>query len=341
MSHFTHIFRKLGFFIGLICLAQSSLAQAIGGNTVYNFISLPYTAKATALGGMNISRLGSDIGLAMCQPALLDPEMDGQMQLSVKPYFAGINQYDLSTVKYHPKHHIVWSGALHYMDYGTIQSTDMAGNLLGTIRPQDYMLQSSIATDYKNNFHFGATLKLIHSNYANYRSLGVAMDVGLNYVPYNGLSQASILVSNMGAQIKKNNYPGTLPFNIIIGYSKKLEQAPLQFSITAQRMSVWNTSYNDAVFNRMEGLTAPNEWKNVLNHLILGAEWSIGNQVHLNLGYNFLRRNELNIQNQTNGMNGFSSGFHLELNKTMVQYANSFFQHQLSHHITIIHRIKK
>ncbi|MFN5254020.1 MAG: hypothetical protein ACK5BD_07805, partial [Chitinophagaceae bacterium] len=55
--------------------------QAIGGNTVFNFITLSPSAKTTALGGLNISHLNADLGMAVHQPAFLNQEMNGQLHL--------------------------------------------------------------------------------------------------------------------------------------------------------------------------------------------------------------------------------------------------------------------
>jgi hypothetical protein len=342
MSKITHAVQKLGFFISLLFASHLLQAQALGGNAVFNFVTLPYTAKATALGGINISALGNDLGLAMYNPALLDPEMDRSIQLSIKPYYASVHQYDLSGAKMHPNKNIVFGWGLHYMDYGTINMTDNAANSMGTLRPVDYALQWGAATTYKKQFHIGANIKFIQSNYGLYKSNGVAMDVGLSYIPYSGLSQASILVNNMGVQLRKyGTNREDLPFNIIAGYSKKLENAPFQFAITAQRLSVWNTSYNDTSLNIAEGQSSPSTMRNLFNHLILSSQLYIGSQLTVDLGYNFLRRYDLNLQNQVNGLNGFSSGLTVRINNTQVQYANAFFQNNVNHHCTIVYTFNK
>jgi len=82
-------------FITFFVSTFSLRAQSANANEVYQFLNLPYSAKATSLGGINISQLGSDMGLAMYNPALLDPSMDKNIHLSVKSYFSNIQQYDL------------------------------------------------------------------------------------------------------------------------------------------------------------------------------------------------------------------------------------------------------
>ena len=106
---------KLGVFILAIffcsptIMAQTTIGN-IGGkesNAVYNFLNLPYSAKASALGGINISRIQPDLGLAMYNPSLLTPSMDSWLHLSVKPYLADIKQYDFSGANYLENKNIV------------------------------------------------------------------------------------------------------------------------------------------------------------------------------------------------------------------------------------------
>ena len=316
-------------------------AQSIGGNAVFNFVTLSPSAKMTALGGNNISHLEGDLGMASYQPAFLNSSMDGQIHLSVKPYLASINQYNFNASKFLKNSNTTIAWGVQYMDYGTIPMTDIAGNELGTIRPNEYVLQVSAATNYKSNIHIGSTLKFIQSKFGIYQSNGVAADVGLIYKPYNGLSQWAILVNNIGVQLKKFNQKENLPFNITAGVSKKLANAPFEFSLTAQRLTIWDNAYNDPAFNSIEGYSSPNKYQNLFNHLILGSTLQIGNSVSVLLGYNFLRRYDLNLQNQANGLNGFSAGCTFSVNYIQVQYANAFFQNNLNHHLTILYQFGK
>lgn len=337
-----YFMQKLGFSIGF-CLFYSihSFAQNTGGNATYNFLTLPYSAKASALGGMNISSIGNDLGLAMFNPSMLSPEMDGELHLSIRPYYANIQQYDFSGANLWTQKDWMIGWGVHYMDYGSMKMTDAAGNELGSIRPFDYAAQISMATRYIKNVQLGATLKWMQSNYGMYKSNAMAMDIGLRYTSSNELNQASVLLTNMGAQLKTYTTKEDLPFNLIIGWSKKLEKAPIQFSLTAQRLSVWNNAYYDFNFSNQEGYKAPGSLQNIFNHVLLGAETYIGNQVDLDFGYNFIRRFDLNIENQQNWFNGFSTGLGLQLTRTKIQYGNAFFQRNLYHHFSIIYSLKK
>ncbi len=346
MSNYIHYTKKLGLFIYITCIVlvlniKIVNAQTTAGNAIYNFLSLPYSAKVTSLGGVNISSMENDIGMAMYNPSLLLPTMEKTLTLSVKPYFAGIQQYDFMHVNYWEKKKITWSTGVHYMNYGNINMTDLAGNEIGTMHPVDYALQFSAARDYIQHFSIGASIKFIHSNYGLYKSNGLAMDIGLKYLSENQLNQGSILVNNMGMQFDNGHSQQELPFNIIVGWSRKLANAPLQFSLTADRLSVWNNVYYDPVYAQTQGETAPNNLQNLINHLTVATELYIGQQIDFDLGYNFIRRYDLNIQNQSNGLNGFATGFGIKLERMNFQYGTSFFQQNSYHHFTVVYKTKK
>jgi hypothetical protein len=150
----------------------------------------------------------------------------------------------------------------------------------------------------------------------------------------------SVLIKNLGTQLKTYGNKEELPFNLILGWTKKLENAPFQFSLTAEKLSLWNLAYNDTSFNAQQGYTNPGSLQNLFNHLILASEVFIGEQVSINLGYNFMRRFDLNIQGQQNALNGFSSGLALQLQRLELQYGNAFFQKNMYHHFSLMYNLK-
>jgi hypothetical protein len=337
---------KLGFFIacyfhsGGFIGGNTLFAQSTSGNAVYQFLKLPYSAKATSLGGLNISAIGNDLGLAMTQPALLTTNLDGELQVSVKPYFAGIQQYDLNGANKIKSDWVVGWG-VHFMDYGSIAQTDNVGNEFGSVNPNEYSIQVGIAKTYLDNFYFGTQIKFIQSNYGQYRSNGIAMDVGVRYLSPNSLSQWSILLKNVGTQLKYFQVKEELPLNLILGWSKKLANAPLQLSVTAERLSVWNDNYYDLDFYNSEGYKKPGSLQNLFNHLVLGSQLYFGQSFELDLGYHFARRFELNLPNQPNSLNGLSAGFGFPYKRVQFQYGTGFFQKNSYHHFTLQYALKQ
>jgi len=164
----------------------------------------------------------------------------------------------------------------------------MAGNRFGDFRPSDYVVQVSAARQYMENWHYGATLKFIQSNYGQYRSSGVAMDLGVSYADTASLLQASLVVKNMGTQLTA--YTGTgkgdLPFDLQVGISKRLAKAPVQFSLTAHHLHQFDISYHDTAFNNDNGFDLNQKdskftFDKLFRHIVLGVQVYITDKIEL------------------------------------------------------------
>jgi hypothetical protein len=316
----------------LLFFFSKATGQTLGGNSIFNFLKLSNTPQLTALGGVNISQPSNDVGLAFNNPALLKPEMHTQMNVVFNSFYGGIKVYHLTLAYHHPKLNTNFAWGIHYFDYGNVPQTDASGNVLGKFHPTDWVMQLSASRSYLERWNYGATLKYISSNYGQYRSNGIATDVGVLYQDSAKLFSASVLVKNAGFQLKK--YQGTeadeLPFDLQIGLTKRLKSAPFSFSITAQRVHQFDIRYNDTTFNNDNGFSNSKDKKftagKLLDHLVLATTVYLGDRVEAQIGYNFLRRRELNIGNAGNGLNGFSVGAGVLLGKLQVRYARAYYQ---------------
>jgi hypothetical protein len=321
----------------LLVLPALTQSQTLGGNNIYNFLKLSNAPQLTGLGGINISNQTNDIGLAFNNPALLRPAMHTQASLVFNSFYAGIKSYHLLTGFRHEASQTTFAAGVNYLHYGSITQTDMAGNTLGNMRPLDYVIQVSAARAYGERFHYGATLKFIHSSYGIYRSSALAMDIGVTYTDTAYGLQASLVMKNMGGPLKK--YAGTvsadLPFDLQLGISKKLANAPLQFSATIFQAHRFNTLFSDSLYNEENGMDDGNGKKyifdKIFRHIILAAQVYVGDKVELSAGYNYLRRQELKIGNAGNGLNGFSIGAGILLKKIQVRYARSYYQNNTAY----------
>lgn len=164
---------------------------------------------------------------------------------------------------------------------------------------------------YRERFHIGTAVKFNQSNYGPFRSSGIAVDVGLTYQDTINQWRAAFLIKNMGTQLV--TYGGgakeELPFDVQAGISKRLANAPIQFSLTAHNLHRLRILYNDTAFNASEGdLRTGGFIQKTFAHLILSAQFYIGDKVEASLGYNFLRRQDLNVFNAASGLNGLTGG---------------------------------
>lgn len=308
------------------------MGQTLGGNAVFNFLKLSNTPQLTALGGVNVSQPSNDVGLVFNNPALLRPSMHTQLNAVFNNFYGGSKVYHLSMGFRNEKLKTSFSWGLNYFGYGSTTATDAAGNELGKFRPTDWVMQVSAARSYLEKWNYGATLKFISSNYGQYRSNGIAMDIGILFRDSSKLFSASLVAKNMGGQLRKyaGSEPDELPFDLQIGLTKRLANAPLGFSLTAQHLHQFDIAYHDTAFNNENGFEngSPKKFSinKLLDHFVLATTVYVGNRIEMLAGYNFLRRKELSIGNSSNGLNGFSFGAAVLLGKLEVRYARAYYQ---------------
>jgi hypothetical protein len=254
---------------------------------------------------------------------------------------AGIRNYSLTTAWHAAPVESNFGVGVNYFDYGTITQTDASGNILGTFRPIDYVVQVMASKQYHERFWYGITMKYINSNYGLYRSSGLAFDVGVTYYDSANRLQVSMVVKNMGTQLKTYDGTGTkeeLPFDIQAGITKRLAKAPIQFSLTAHHLQQFNIYYNDTTFRASEGedgFNSNNTFQKIFSHLVLSTQVFLHEKLEVSAGYNFLRRQELNAYNISSGLNGFSLGAGILLKKLHIRYATGFYQSNLFHQLTL------
>lgn len=329
MRNSCYIFK---FVIALLLTKVPCAGQTIGGQSVFNFLNLPNTPQLTSLGGVNVSDQSNDVGLAFNNPALLRDEMHSQLNAVFNDFYAGVSAYHLSLGYHHAKLKMNFLWGLNFINYGSIQQTDAAGNVMGKFRPNDWVMQVSASRKYLEKWNYGATLKFISSNYGLYKSTGLAVDVGVIYRDTSSSFTIGLLAKNMGFQLKKydGTEPDDLPFDLQLGISKRLANAPFGFSFTAHHLHHFNITYHDTVFNNSNGFENGSDKKfsfdKLFRHFAAAATIYLGDRVEVTVGYNHLRRKELNIGNGGNGLNGFSLGAALLLEKLHVKFARSHYQ---------------
>jgi len=318
------------------CLVMQGLsvqagAQTLGGNAAFNFLSLPNTPQLSALGGVNVSNISDDAGMAFNNPSLLREDMHAQLHVSFNNMYAGVKNYHSVFAYRYDKWKTNFAAGVHFIDYGNIAQTDPSGNIYGAFHPTDYAVQLSASRKYAEKWHYGIAIKFINSNYGIYRSNAVATDVGVSYYDTASLFQASLLMKNMGVHLKQyvNATPDDLPFDIQLGFTKRLARAPVQFSLTAHHLHQFNIRYNDTAFNN--SIDIANDGKSftvdkIFRHFVAAAQVFIGNKIELTLAYNYLLHKELVIANTPNGFTGLSLGVGILFKKINIRYARSHYQ---------------
>ncbi len=329
-----HTLVIVGCLLFCTCLLQGSCyAQTLGGNAAYNFLLLPNTPQLSALGGINVSAITNDAGMAFNNPALLRQDMHDQLHIAFNNMYAGVKNYHSVFAYRHEKWKTNFAAGIHFIDYGSITQTDPSGNVYGELQPADYAVQLSASRQYGERWNYAISVKFISSRYGIYRSNAVALDAGIAYYDSTRQFQVSFLAKNMGTQLKKylTSRGDDLPFDIQAGITKKLASAPVQFSLTAHHLHQFNITYNDTAFNNSNGLNPDNNqssfsFDKIFRHLVASGQVLVGNKIELTLAYNYLLHKELVIANTANGFTGLSMGVGALFKKIQLRYARSHYQ---------------
>ncbi len=254
----------------MVCTAHSQESL-----TDYNFLRLPVSAHVAALGGDNITITDDDPTIIFHNPALLSGVSDKSLNLNYMTYMEGSKTASASFVKA-INERATWGAMAQYMDYGSMKEVTADHVVLGDFSARDIMLGGSFAYDLGGNFAGGVSAKIISSSIAGYSSLAVGVDLGLNYYDSEKGLSVSAVARNLGGQVKAyNDNFESIPFDLQLGVSKKLGNAPLRFSATLTRINDWDDALK--------------------NHLVIGADVLLSEQIYLSAGYNFRRAEEMKI----------------------------------------------
>jgi len=304
----------------LLMLCQIALAQK-GGESTYSFLGLANAARVAALGGEVVSLRDDDINMVFHNPALLTYEMHNNLSLNYVNYFAGVN-YGYASYAYTVSDIGNFGAGMHYVNYGTFDRTDELGNIQGTFKASEYALNLFYSRSFLDSaLTAGVNLKPIFSSLEQYTSFGLAVDLGVSYHLSSSLTTFGLVLKNMGAQI--TSYTAnreSLPFEIQAGITQGLAHAPFRFTLTFQHLERWDLSYtlqdDDVSFSGGDSETSGFDAfaDNLMRHVVLGTEFLIGKNFHVDLGYNYKRRKEMKV-NSRPGMVGFSAGFGFRVSK--------------------------
>ncbi len=116
--------RKLALFFAAMLQVVTSLAQEKSSS--FNFLKLPASAHAAALGGINISLIDHDATLAFNNPAMLASVSDKTINLNYMSYMKGSLVASAAFVKAIGDRHTLGINA-QYLNYGSMDETDENG----------------------------------------------------------------------------------------------------------------------------------------------------------------------------------------------------------------------
>lgn len=299
-----------------------SAAHAQDG-TAYNYLNIPTSSHAYALGGINISVVDDDVSLYEQNPALMGPEVEMQLGVSYMRYLGTSNFMSARFAKAAGEHG-AWSAGITYFGYGDMKSADVDGTVTGTFGVSDMAFSGMYSHDFNDRLRGGVNLKFLYSNYEQYSAFAIATDLGINYYNPDADLSLSAMVCNLGGQVKRfADHYDRLPWDIRLGYTQSLNGGPFRLSITAYGLTKWSLPYYKRVDDNdpNSGLELKDGFMgNLFRHLIFGLEYVPSEKFYVGAGYNHRTKTDMATFSR-NFFSGFSVGAGLRASKFRVGVA--------------------
>lgn len=284
---------------------MAATTKAQDSRTGYNFLRLPVSAHAAALGGDNISIIEDDESMIFNNPALLSSVSDKTINLNYMNYMSGANTASASFNRIIKERASVAASA-QFIDYGKMKETDENNIQTGEFSAKDISIAGYFSYMLTDRLAGGITAKFITSYIGDYNSIAMGVDLGLNYYDPEKEWSVSLVAKNLGGQMKAyDNQYDRMPIDIQLGASKRFAHMPFRISAT-----LVDLNHLDYKF---------------INHLVAGVDIIISPTIWVGAGYNFRRANEMKIT-ETDGESShgaglsFGAGINLERFKLNLAY---------------------
>ena len=276
----------LVFVFSLILFSAKVSAQE--STSVFNFLNLPTSSHALALGGKNISLIEDDASLIFQNPALMSNVSDRSLNFNFLTYMQGSNAGNISFVQTQGECG-TWGAMAQFVGYGTFPGYDENGTYEGNISGLDMNISGGYSYLLSDTWAGGVNGKFLYSNYAGYSSIALAVDLGLNYFNEDIDLSLSLAATNIGGQVTAfGDIAESLPIDIQLGISKGLSKLPLRLHATLFDMLHWKKQYYYTNGKDLKTLQLS------LNHIKIGADLSLyDNRIWVGLGYTFRRGDEM------------------------------------------------
>ena len=263
------------YVFAIIISLFAMVAGAQESQTAYNFLRLPVSAHEAALGGENVTIYDDDLSLIFSNPALLTNVSDKTIGLNYMNYMAGVNTGSAAFNRV-VGDKAAWAVSGQLMSYGTMREVDANNVQTGEFSAKDIALGGYFSYLLTERLTGGITAKFIYSAIADYHSMAVGVDLGLNYFDEVHEWSASIVAKNLGGQVKAfDDVYDRMPFDLQAGVTKRLQHTPLRFSLTLHDLGHWDYKF--------------------IQHVAVGADVLLSPQIWLAVGYNFRRAHQMSI----------------------------------------------
>ena len=307
---------RYSLFILAIWFTLPAIGQ-IGGKSSYEFLNVPYSARLSGLGGVNITAVG-DVNMLFANPALLDEALSDELSFNYLGYPASIHLSTAGMAHYFEGIGTAGLG-VQYISYGEFDTYDASGNLTGASKAGEFNLNTTLSQQV-GNYRIGIGMKWASSMIADYSSNALMFDLGGLFVHPEKDLVVGLAIKNLGFVLTEYSETSSshLPFDVQVGVSYKPTYMPFRISITGYNVSDLDVSYFEEGDNT--GTEKPNGFDKVMSHFVIGTDVIVTKNINLRLGYNHLIRENLRLPDR-GGLSGISFGFMVKHKKIELGYA--------------------
>lgn len=303
------------FLLGVLWSCESWGQSATAS---FPTLSLPVSAEISGVSGVNVSDNKLSVAQFQNNPSLSSDTLDGSLSVSHLFYFAGTGFTSFAFQNNFRSVGLISFGVSH-LSLGNVDGYDLFGTPIGSFNSGETVL--AVGKSHQvNQFRFGVNLKGVFSNLAGYRASAVSLDLGGLFIHPQKDFTIGLVIKNVGVVTREYSATSSssIPFDVQAGITYKPEHMPLRFSATAYHLTEYNSPYEVDVTD------PPGTLDKVLSHLTFGGELLIHKNVSLLLGYNFLRHQELKLE-EAGGGAGFSIGALAKVNRFSLSFSRSGF----------------
>jgi hypothetical protein len=249
---------------------------------------------------------------------------------------AGIGAGYMAYAHHSDRAKMTFHTGIQFMNYGKFDAANEQGIVSGSFNAQEIALAIGAAKQLSERWSLGVNTKFIFSNLENYTASGLSTDVAATHDNPEKRSTFAIIAKNIGVQMttfSATSGRSPLPFEIQMGYSKRLKHLPFRYSIIARDLQRWNIRYDDPNKKETNNILGepeketPNWVKNTDNlarHLIINGEFLLGKKetIRLRFGYNHLTKREMNVP-PFRTLSGFSFGFGVKIKRLSIDFGRN------------------
>jgi len=234
----------------VLALSASLFAgKAKTGTTAYPFLKIGVGAKSSSMGGAFVG-LADDESAVYYNPAGIIGFQQKAISGSYMNYIADIQSGNLIAILpksspavvdaeglgEEPVFHDAQSAfafSVVYLNYGKIDETDFAGDIIGDFGGSDMAIGATYARKLSPQLACGGTAKFIYQKIDQYSSTGLAVDAGLLYRLRDDRTNLGLSASNLGVQLSGLSPEHKDPLPIILrgGVSHQTRELPLTVAL--------------------------------------------------------------------------------------------------------------